>query len=335
MAGKSNTKFVGVDDGHWGIKVVTEKLQLLIPSRAAEGRQLVGLHSADSESYYVTPEGPYTVHEHLQHPADTRFKDYPRSPLNRVLVHHALRKADLGGVNVNICTGLPVAYYFNHEGLADQGLIDAKRANLKKEISCAAELAIIKQNNVASEAIAAFVDQLMDMSGEETELHDELINSTVGIIDVGGKTTDCAVVLPGGNQVDRERSGSADVGLLQLNDAVRSRLLAKHDLHNISSRKVEDCITTGVIKLDGQEYDESALVLSEKEALAKRVAAAVRPKINNGRDLDFLFFVGGGALVLAQQLKAFYPHGVVARDPEFANARGMYKMAKFFFNEDE
>ncbi|WP_240533981.1 hypothetical protein [Aeromonas veronii] len=58
--------------------------------------------------FYQTEEGgAYTVNEHLQNYEDTRFKEYPKSALNRVLVHHALRQAGFGGKNVVIATGLP------------------------------------------------------------------------------------------------------------------------------------------------------------------------------------------------------------------------------------
>ncbi|MGK9007660.1 plasmid segregation protein ParM domain-containing protein, partial [Citrobacter europaeus] len=65
------------------------------------------------EGLYKTEEGlDYTVSEYLPNADDTRFKDYPRSPLNRVLVHHALRVAGFGGKDVSIATGLPVSYYY-------------------------------------------------------------------------------------------------------------------------------------------------------------------------------------------------------------------------------
>ena len=126
--------FIGVDDGHYAIKIVAETGETFsVPSRGAIGKHLITLKGEDEGIFYDTEEGQtFTVSEFLPRFEDTRFLEYPRSQLNRVLVHDALRRAGYGGRNVRITTGLPVSYYYMPNGEKNQTLIDSKVANLRK-----------------------------------------------------------------------------------------------------------------------------------------------------------------------------------------------------------
>lgn len=327
---KENTDlFIGVDDGHYAIKIVAETGETFsVPSRGSVGKHLIALKEGD-DVFYETEEGQtFTVSEFLPHYEDTRFNNYPRSELNRALVHDALRRAGYGGRNVRITTGLPVSYYYLPNGEKNQTLIDAKVANLRKGVTSSLPLANIVENTVTTEAVAAFVDQLMDIDGTPSDDYEDLVNVSIGVIDVGGKTTDSAVLLPN-MYVDTSRSGSSDVGVLQLVEALGAKLRAKLDLDNaLSTTAIERALRTGTVRISGREESVQEIIEEEKERLAAHIMSAVRTKVGSGSDLDRVLFVGGGAIVLKDQLLRHYPHGVVPDHPEFANARGMLKFAK-------
>lgn len=338
MNTKVKPEFVGVDDGHYAVKVVTEKGQCFsIPSRARSGKHLIAWqgqgNDASDGGIYTTDEGvTFTVHEHLSECDDTRFRDYPKSPLNRVLVHHALRKAGFAGKPVSIATGLPVSYYYIGGNKNDE-LIDAKVANLKRQVHCeSGSCADIVENAVTTEAIAAYFDQIIEMDGSPSAAFAEVQGASVGVIDVGGKTTDCAVILPGGAHVDTGRSGSSDVGVLKLNDSVEAALRTRFGFDNVPPRLVESAIATGIIKMYGKEESVKGIVHEAKEALAEAIMNNVRSKIGSGKDLDYVLFVGGGSIVMREQLAKHFPHARFPDRPEFANARGMLKIAKYVLN---
>lgn len=323
--------YVGVDDGHWGIKLYTEDGQMLtIPSRARSGRHVISLGDSDDSDFYTLEDGStFTVNPYLTQFEDTRFKEYPKSGLNAVLVHHALYKAGFGGQDVAIETGLPVAHYYLADGSKDQVLIDAKRANLKRGVTRSGQaLANIVKAGVTTEAIAAYIDLLIDDDGNPSQHADELQQSTSGFIDIGGRTTDSVVMLPG-QQVVTERSGSSDVGVLQLNEAVASKLRTKFDLDQVPPIMVEKAIRDGAVRISGKDEPVGELVRAEKEKMADQIMAAVRVKIGSGKDLEFVEFVGGGAIVMRDQLASHFPHARFPEHPEYANARGMMKIAKF------
>lgn len=341
MNHKANTSkkpvYVGVDDGHYAIKVVTEDGQYFsMPSRAKAGKHVIQMQgdsaSVDGGIYHVDGQ-PYTVNQHLSDSDDTRFQGYPLSALNRVLVHAGLRRAGFSGKVVHIATGLPVSHYYSGPEV-NTTLIDGKVKNLKQLVTCDyGDCAIIEGNIVTTEAIAAFYDQLMDMDGQPTPVFEEVKDVSVGVIDIGGKTTDCAVILPGGQNIDTKRSGSSDVGILMLNEQVERKIRSKFDLDTVPTKMVEMAIATGQINVYGKAVDVSDIVQHEKEQLAMHIMSTVNTKIGSGKDLGWVLFVGGGSIVMREQLEKYFPHARFPDKPEFANARGMLKIAKYIFGD--
>lgn len=328
--------FLGVDDGHYAVKIVTESGETFkVPSRAALGKQMIAIGNGSEGMVYQTEGGRvYTVSEFLPTAEDTRFADYPKSDLNLVVVADALRRAGYGGRSVKITTGLPVSSYYLGNGQPNQPLIDAKVANLQKRVTCEdLPLANIVTSTVAAEAVAAYVDHLMDLDGDPVEDYDAIQRFSVGVIDVGGKTTDCAVVRPG-MMVDVSRSGSNDIGLLMLEQALGSHLRTALEVDAaLSPTLIEGAMTKGKVRLYGKEHDVSEIVEREKKQLADKIMSAVRTKIGSGADLEYVLFVGGGALMLKDQLLTHFPHARVPEQPDFANARGMLKFAKHVVGE--
>lgn len=326
-------RYAGVDDGHFGIKIVDENGgQFYLPSRVAEGAQVISL-SGDEDNVWDTQEGQtYTVSDSLAG-IDTRFSDYGLSDINRVLVHHALYKAGYGGQSVRIVTGLPVNdYYVGHEQNAD--FIRRKVDNLAKLTATnrnqTVAMAKITGHAVVSEAIAAFFDLLFNMDGTVNEAFHQVVQAgPIGILDVGGKTTDSAVIINGGKGIDASRSGTSKIGALSLNQGLENRIKSLMGVAQLTPTQIESAARTGMVRMFGKETDVSEIVNEEKRILADQIVAEAKRKMRDGADLECVYFVGGGSLLLREQLADLYPHAVFVDDPQFANARGMLKIAKY------
>lgn len=327
-----NPAYIGVDDGHSEIKLFDENGKCLtFPSRIKTSHEVISGIGESSLGLYTTDEGnKFTVSTHLTTADDTRFDGYATSEMNRVLVHHALLKAGYGGQDVIVATGLPVRHTYFANGQKNTELVESKSKNIAKGVkSGSTGMANIVKNTVETEAIAAYIDQIVNMNGTPTSKMTEFENEYVGVIDVGGRTTDCIVVYPGGNGIDASRSGSEDAGFLKVHEAVGARLKQQFGLDKLPDSKVDTAIRTGKLMITGQEHDVSAIVNEEKRVLAQEIAAFVRTRIGNGRDLNVLLLVGGGALAMREQLLEMFPHATIPEQPEYANARGMMKMAKY------
>ncbi|WP_199030744.1 ParM/StbA family protein [Ralstonia sp. ASV6] len=326
-------RHVGMDDGHFGFKLVTDDWQqFYLDSRVVRGADLISLGDSEDNVYETETGELFAVSPTLPF-IETTFAEYALSDMNRVLVHHALVKAGMGGQRVNLVTGLPVSDYFV-ANKPNSDFIQRKVNNLlgrhitNKNDSVV--LARIERHNVVSEAIAAFFDLLFDKEGNQNaEIADLVANGAIGIADVGGKTTDSAVIINGGTTVDGRRSGTDNLGGLSLHKSVDAQLKHHFKVSSLTPAKVDEAVRTGKLKLFGKFVDCAEIVEEEKAQLAKQIVAAIQRKMLDGADLERVYFVGGGAELLRDHLKGLFPHGEIVDDPQFANARGMLKAAKF------
>lgn len=329
--------FAGVDDGFFSIKVFTGDHSISIPARAAKGITLVDSSDSSDGFIFITDSGDFfTVDDHVPGALDTRTlaTEYALSDVNRVLVHAALIRAGLAGKNCHIATGLPVSNYYLASTQKNNTLIESKKNNLGKAVACGVSgsqpVSTITRNEVCSEAIAAYIDMLIDVTGKPSEFAATLQSGITAVVDIGGQTTDCAVIMPG-MKINMQRSGSSEVGVLYFYDDIRTELAGKFNLavNNITKRQIELAIASGAISLFREKHDVKDIIGKCKERLFEKIRIAINDHVGNDVDIETLIFVGGGAIVFEEEIKQAYKGVIIPEEPEFANARGMYKMIKY------
>ncbi|OXR48040.1 StbA family protein [Pusillimonas sp. T2] len=339
---------VGVDDGHYAIKVtqmIDGKLVCSsIRSQAWQGRQTTTQFGLEERSasqdviYEVARDEFVTVNANsvLSKSMDTRSDDYPTSSLNRALVVHALAEAGLIGADVSVVTGLPIDRFFN-EGVPNTALIEAKRQSLLRPIRRMGEdeaTIHIGEHKVLSEAVAAYFDAAYDEMGNANTAFKEISDyDPVAVVDVGGKTTDIAVVKEGGKGLYAQYSDTAEVGALNLRDELNTYLRKKFNLvEAVSETHIDRLIATGRYRLYGELHDLSADVATHIDEFAERIGYEVNRLIGAAESMGQVIFVGGGAELLKDRTHIVFPKlprsGITIHDnPAFANSRGMYKAA--------
>lgn len=318
---------VGVDDGYAMTKVVIIEggkvtTELMIPSRARSGIHGTTVIGDSDES------GPFTGYEtdgvrftvgDMADAESARFNEYPFSGMNRVIVNHALRLAGLAGVNVRIATGLPLSTFYKGEG-PNSELIARKDASIRTPVKSADDSVMpnIVEHSVFPEGLAAWVDYAI---GEEGEIRVDL-SETVGVIDIGGRTTDVAVVLPG-KRIDHARCGSADIGVLNVVEAVRVSLLKSKNVE-VPTSTIEQALRARSLKMWGKVVDIGEDIDAAVAQVMDSVMREVNRRLGSAVDVDRILLVGGGAHLFREVAKS-YPNVVVPPAPEFANARGFAK----------
>lgn len=322
---------VAIDDGHAGIKLYMRTAEgetcLRINSRVRmgiHGTTMIDHPGAGAKSVvpsYVTEGGQFTVGDF--HDAETaRFDDYPFSGINRVLVAHALRLAGLGGKKVRLATGLPLSRFYKSGGHPNEDVIKRKTEAIMKPVTAAdgSPVAEIVEHVVFPEGLGAYIDFSVDGDGK---MRAGMSSRTVAVVDIGGRTTDTAVVLPG-RMIDHSRTGSADIGVLNLIEDVSSRL--SRDLGTeIPGYRIEEALNNGgTIYVWGKPTDISDKIQSASDAVLARIMVEVNRRLGSGVDMDQILLVGGGAHIFQRSLSS-YPNLTVVERPEFANARGFYK----------
>ncbi len=317
---------VGIDDGYAVTKLALPNGRVLgVPSCARVGRSKVTwMRQARPLIFeYETDRSVYSVGDVIAE--STRFDGYAVSGLNRAIVQHALQCADLEGADISAVSGLPVSAFYRNTGSRRQGAIDAKRESLLMQVlpKNGAMSAEIVEHRVIPEALAAWYDHVIGESNGNAALDQRLVNVPIAVIDIGGRTTDIVVVRDQG--VVHGSSGSCRLGILDAVATFADTLEEQFDLPSLDARVASQAFRCGSVQLFGRKYDVSSIVLDAIHELVEGLHARVRGQLGNAAELDRVLLVGGGAVVLAEQIGDWFPNQVLAPEPAFANARGMLK----------
>lgn len=323
---------VAIDDGYAQTKVYGERPDGTIGkyhmrSSVRPGRYGVGSISGDGfMGLYDTEEGPFTASEDVE-AESTQFDNFHTSTMNRVLVNHGLVGAGYGGMEVDIITGLPVADFFGADGAKDEAKIALKKANLQKPVqlvSGSSKVAVLKKITVGCQAVAAYIDYALD--DDLNEIQD--VDGAVAIVDIGGRTTDIATVI-GGSRIDHARSGTANIGVLDVYKAVKQGIWTQEKIRDdFPINVIDKAVREGFIKLYGQKMDVTDIVANVVAEYQAKLAREIERSISTGAAMNAVVFVGGGSALFKDIAKTFR-NGHMADDPEFANARGLYKYVRY------
>ena len=316
---------VGCDDGFSNTNVVIlsggKPQQLVLPSRARAGVHTTSQITGSSDEIvpvYETEGLRYTVGD-MPDSEGAGFQGYPFSAMNRSVVQHALRMAGLGGREVRLATGLPLMLYYKGDK-PNTEIIERKKQSLLQAISAVdgSPTASIVSHEVYPEGLSAWVDYAVDDQGNLRNDEDE----TVGVVDMGGRTIDIAVVMPG-QRIDHGSVGSKVLGAHDVVEEVRVALVKKYGFE-IEASRIERALSTKTIKMWGKVYDISEEVNNALLTVGQQIESEIDRRLGNGNRLDKILFVGGGTY-LFKDVAAKYPNAVVHEQPEVANAPGFAK----------
>lgn len=316
---------VGVDDGYAQVKVFGATGKVVVASAVRSGASLSALDGG-SAGVFETEGVRYSAGEGVDG-EETRFNGYHTSPLNRVAVHHGLHAIGLAGQEVQLMLGLPLRDYFQGTAV-NRELIAAKKASFAVPVDKrGANRVVVSRAQVMPQAISALVDWGIHEDGSSRPEMQESEKAAVAVVDIGGRTTDVAVVI-GGNTIDHRRSGTANVGVLTVYEAVADALRARFGIdEEVPRLTCEEAVSGGTVRLFGKQHDVADLVRSSLEDVSGQIERCVKRYLGSGGLLAAVLFVGGGAKVFGEVVKAFPHNGHIVEEPEFANARGMFRFA--------
>ncbi len=329
----SFTELVAVDDGYAQVKVWRQaaaglpEIRLLVPTAFRSGKDgVTGLDGTAVGDSYETEGETFVAGTGLTE--ETRWDGYHVSAMNRVSVHHGLAQAGLFDARLQLVAGLPVREYFRN-GARNAAFINSKIESLKKPVLHHSGRRVdISGVIIAPQAIAVFADWAMD---ENFKLRDpDLKSAEIAVVDIGGRTTDIAVITRAGSAVDHARSGTENIGILDVVLGIERGLREKFDLpdERLPQGILMNTLRTGEAKLFGRLKPAQDVVEMAKREIQAKVRRLLQQKLGSAVSLHSVLFVGGGALAM-KELAADYPNnGMVINDPEFANARGMFRLGQ-------
>ncbi|WP_442597105.1 Alp7A family actin-like protein [Neobacillus sp. D3-1R] len=160
------------------------------------------------------------------------------------------------------------------------------------------------QVKVYPEGFAAYINLVMD--NDLNIINRDLIDKSILIQDIGGLSTDVAVIK--NRNVDDDKAQGFNIGVSESLEAIREEIRTKHGIELDSRRDVVEIITRkndrNHIMVKGSRtsvHDITDRILLE---LAKKQYRHLRNVWQKNSQTEICYFVGGGAMVLKDYLKA-------------------------------
>lgn len=325
-----------IDDGHSHVKAAllnedgsTNRVSFESAAKAGAAA-LMDFGGGVSAAVYTTEGHRYTIgprHLLAESGLDTRTTDYPLSQFNRVLVAHALHELGIpSGGEIEIATGLPIREWVM--GTKDSR-VEGKTRNLEIPVTAADgwERPALVRQHVFPEAISAYVSAVDQGVAE--------IGDPVAVVDIGGRTMDVALiqVVNGRPLLNREKSGSEEIGALAVRDRLRALLAKKFELDQVPDIFVDQAMSKGRVRVFNKDTDCRDLVKDACRDVQTQAANAAKHRIGQGADLSTIILVGGGSHLI--DLSEEWPHAVRLPEPEFANVEGMLSRLKTLSDRGE
>jgi plasmid segregation protein ParM len=160
------------------------------------------------------------------------------------------------------------------------------------------------QIKVYPEGFAAYINLVMD--NDLNIINRKLIDKSILIQDIGGLSTDVAVIK--NRNVDDDKAQGFNIGVSEALEAIREEIRSKHGVELDSRRDVVEIITRkndrNHIMVKGSRtsvHDITDRILLE---LAKKQYRHLRNVWQKNSQTEICYFVGGGSMVLKEYIKA-------------------------------
>jgi hypothetical protein len=219
-----------------------------------------------------------------------------------------------------VVTGLPVSFYGDRAMLCEQ-LMGAHKVTREGRH---AQTLKVGECRVIPQPFGALLAAALNNRGCIAD-HD-LATGSVGVIDIGGKTTNLLSVKRLA-EIGRETE-SVSVGAWDVVRAVRVFLADRCPNLEIRDHQVVNAIVAGQVRYYGESVNLRPVIDAALEPMANQVVSQASQLWNGGAGLDAILVAGGGALLLGSLLKDHFRHARVVTDPILANAEGYWKLAQ-------
>lgn len=218
--------------------------------------------------------------------------------------------------NFSVVTGLPPGRMH----LTDEFIRMARGSHkvLRHKASGPEELTLrIDRVSVVPQPLGAYWSQVLDVRGKVNE-DLPFVDSRVGIIDIGFRTTDLVTVEAG--EYVPEQSRTVPIGMVAAYSAISSYLLANYGIER-ENYALDEAVIRGEVGVSGRRVDISSVRDRAYQQLATKVLVELRSAWQLA-EYDALWVTGGGGQALEQYLVPQFSQGAMVPDPITANSLG-------------
>lgn len=316
---------LGLDIGYSDTKAVSDRIQSVFSSVAGTPDESDFAFSENGAIVLASPDyvlvGAAAVRK-SRHAPRWEDRDWIKTDEYYYLFLIALTEiTKASSADLWIVTGLPVAFYGDRDILREI-LIGEHRPQRKDRWT---QVFRVKDVRVIPQPFGCLLSEALNDRGEIANA--DLLNGEVGIIDVGGKTTNLLSVSEASEV--RPETASVSKGAWDVVRAVADWLTANTKLQPRDHQIVDHIKGVKLLKERGEALDLDPVINVELGPMAKDVIAKATQLWNGGDALDAILVSGGGAHLIGDAIKKRFPHArVVKGDPVYANALGYWRFAQ-------
>lgn len=303
-------KTIVCDDGSTSVKLawlVNNVITSSVTSNSATTAKSVSF----GKQRKVTTEGrTFTFSEGLDNRLPTNSIEYQTSAHSRAAVWYAISSQSINmNEDLHAVVTLPIAEFYGSNGLNEK-LIEEKKASMLKPVTINGDIYQFKKVSVYPEGIPATYEFLYNSDGTAKV---KSAHKTI-IIDVGGQTTDIAVITGAAEFVDKAKSLTEISGSVVANQ-IAGLLFA--DWGTVPPNYV-DALMRGESIQDGEVTPQSVGLDVIADSMAMDLITHLQVIAGNFKTVSSVVLVGGAAPLVERILKANFKNVFV---PEHGQTR--------------
>ena len=318
---------VGVDAGCAYIKVVAfddnnQLIKRAIPSIAVAGKPTADMTGKKSPSYMCDGQ-TWSINLNSSKYKDTRYPDYPYDQLNTVLLHHGIKQAGISNDEIQLATCIPLNDYYSEMELNKA----RKRDSSQKAVISNDGLTLpkIEHRLTVPEGLSGWIDLCFNFNGDKKS---GMPTNDVGLVDIGGRTTDIAVIVRE-MEIYTDTISTIPMGYLDVMANLNELINIQYkNTGKFALSDLEKALTARTMEIESGRVENIGVLVDQ--AISIFTASLFRDVshiIGNAGQLSGTCYFGGGVHhikeTIKEQEKVFIPE-----DPQFCNAIGALKAFK-------
>lgn len=226
-------------------------------------------------------------------------------------------------VDLQVVTGLPIAFYTRDKAKLQKRFLGEHRVQLTGRTT---QVFRVQECRVIPQPFGTVFTKAIDEKGHIQ--NNRFATGHVGIIDIGGKTTNLLSV----DRLEEISSDTASInqGAWDIVRAYKTFIESEYPaVGKLKDHQIIETITTGKQNHFNDMLDVSLPVEEILKPMAEAIISEAGNLWGSGALLNSILVTGGGALLLGDYITRHFRHAVVVDDPVYANARGYYRFGLF------
>ena len=240
------------------------------------------------------------------------------------LLYASLSTIGVKAKEIKLVTGLPVAFFDDKEAMKEILTGHHEWTMNNEKFS-----AFIPDPVVTMQPFGTYLS--LAFGGVNNRFDTEFVEKTVGVLDIGSKTTN--ILTARDLEEIRKDTTSINIGGWEIMRAFRENVAKEYPaISDLLDHQVADIVIRRKFRSFGAEVEIGELIDRTIEPFAREIVAHASSVWNSGELIDDIVVTGGGAYLIFDEIKKAYPHARRISDPVFGNAFGYWQFAEYLSN---